>query len=406
LSRPLNPQPSPAPRIPAQPSTSLDNETGPAGPAPQASDGLALIKSAVRSQPGYTLASPAARRKLNQNESPFDFPAELKREVLDLVVGQQWQRYPEFVPRDLQSALAAYYRWVPDGVLVGNGSNELIQATLAVTLGAGDPVVAPSPTFSLYRLLTGVLGGRYVPVPLGDEFAYDVDRLIEVARREQARVVVLNSPNNPTASALPEGAVERVLDETEALVVCDEAYQDFGGPTALPLLARSSRVVVLRTFSKALGLAGLRFGLALAHPAVAREIAKGRLPYNVNLITLAAARVALHHASELTARTGEVIRARERFVDRLRGVWGVSPYPTSANFVLIRCEALPASEVFERLFQDYGILVRDVSSSPELAECLRISIGTEEDMDAVIEALGQILSSTTRESAADKRSTR
>lgn len=391
MSRPLTP-PSPAQRVPAPTvNHSLDNDTGPAGLPPQASDGLALIKRTVREQRAYTLTSPVARRKLNQNESPFDFPAELKREVLDQVVGQQWQRYPEFVPEDLQAALAAHYGWVPDGVLVGNGSNELIQATLAVTLGAGDSVVAPSPTFSLYRLLTGVLGGRYVPVPLGDEFAYDVDRVIESAQREQARVIMLNSPNNPTGSALPEGSVERILEETEALVVCDEAYQDFGGPTALHLLARFSRIVVLRTFSKAMGLAGLRFGLALAHPAVAREIAKGKLPYNVNVITLAAARVALRHASMLTARTREVIAIRERFLTGLRRVRGVSAYPTAANFVLIRCEALPATEIFHRLYQEYGILVRDVSGSPELAECLRISIGTDEDMDAVSDALEQML---------------
>jgi histidinol-phosphate aminotransferase len=384
LSRPLTPPPL------AQPAHPSSVSPGAAGLSAPASDGLALIKPAVRGQPGYTLVSPSARRKLNQNESPFDFPAELKREVLDQVVGQPWQRYPEFVPRQLQMALAAYYRWVPEGVLAGNGSNELIQATLAVTLGAGATVVAPSPTFSLYRLLTGVLGGRYVPVPLGEDFAYDVDRLIETARREQARVVVLNSPNNPTGSALPEGAVERILDQTAALVVCDEAYQDFGGPTALPLLPRSSRVVVLRTFSKALGLAGLRFGVALAHPAVAREIAKGKLPYNVNVVTLAAAEVALRHVSVLAGRTREVIATRDRFVARLRSVPGISVYPTAANFVLIRCNAFPAAKVFERLYQDHGILVRDVSPSPELSECLRISVGTNEDMEAVTNALEQI----------------
>jgi histidinol-phosphate aminotransferase len=323
--------------------------------------------------------------------------------VLDQVVGQPWQRYPEFVPRQLQTALAAYYRWVPEGVLAGNGSNELIQATLAVTLGSGATVVAPSPTFSLYRLLTGVLGGRYVPVPLGKDFAYDVDRLIETARREEARVVVLNSPNNPTGSALPDGAVERILDETAALVVCDEAYQDFGGPTALPLLPRSSRIVVLRTFSKALGLAGLRFGVALTHPAVAREIAKGKLPYNVNVVTLAAAEVALRHVSVLAGRTREVIATRDRFVARLRSVPGISVYPTAANFVLIRCNALPAAKVFELLYQNYGILVRDVSNSAELADCLRISIGTDEDMAAVIEALVRILSHPREEPAADER---
>jgi histidinol-phosphate aminotransferase len=385
LIRPLTPAPSTPPA--SQPN---DSPPGPAGVPPDASDGLSRIKPAVRGQPGYILVSPAARRKLNQNESPFDFPAELKREVFDQVAGQSWQRYPEFVPRDLQVALARHYGWVPEGVLVGNGSNELIQATLSVTLGPGDRVVAPTPTFSLYRLLTNVLGGRYIPVPLGERFEYDIDRLIETIQREGARLVVLNSPNNPTGSVLPEGAVERILAQTEALVVCDEAYQDFGGPTALRLLSRSSRLVVLRTFSKAFGLAGLRFGLALAHPAVAGEIAKGKLPYNVNLITLTAARVALRHAAELKAKIQELVTTRDRFLERLRPIRGLTAYPSAANFVLIRCRALPAAEVFQRLYEEFGILVRDVSGAPELAACLRISIGTGEDMDAVIDALKQI----------------
>ena len=355
------------------------------------SDGLALIKPSVRGQAPYTLAAPPARRKLNQNESPFDFPPELKRQVLERVAALPWQRYPEFAPPELLELLAEHYGWVADGVLVGNGSNELIQSTLSATLGAGDRVVAPSPTFSLYRLLTAVLGGRYVPVPLGDGFVFDVDSLIDAAQRESARVIVLNSPNNPTGSALPEGAVERILSQTEALVVCDEAYQDFGGPSAIGLLAHSSRLVVLRTFSKALGLAGLRFGLALAHPAVAREIAKGKLPYNVNLITLAAARTALDHAPMLAARTREVIEIRDRFVARLHDVSGLTVYPTAANFVLLRSRSLPAKELFRRLLDEYGILIRDVSDSAQLSECLRISIGTGEDMDAVISALEQIL---------------
>ena len=258
-------------------------------------------------------------------------------------------------------------------------------------LAEGDAVVAPSPTFSLYRLLTGVLGGRYVPVPLGPVFEYDVSRIVAAVIRERAKVVVLNSPNNPTGSALPGGAVERILDETGALVVCDEAYQDFGGPTAIPLLRRTSRLVVLRTFSKAMGMAGLRFGLALAHPDVARELAKGKLPYNVNLVTLAAADVALDHADVFAARTRDIMETRDRFLPRLARLPGLDVIPTAANFVLIRCRARPASEVFHRLYEDHGILVRDVSNSGELAECLRISIGTEEDMEAVLAALAQIL---------------
>jgi histidinol-phosphate aminotransferase len=344
----------------------------------------------VRLQTGYALSSPPATRKLNQNESPYDFPDELKREVFELAAGE-WQRYPEFAPQDLLGGLARRYGWIPDGVLVGNGSNELIQAVLSVTLSAADVVVAHSPTFSLYRLLTGVLGARYVPVSLAPEFAFDVDALIAQANRERARVIVLNSPNNPTGSVLPEGAVERILAETSALVLCDEAYQDFGGPTALGLLRRSSRIVVLRTFSKAMGLAGLRFGLALAHPAVVQEIAKAKLPYNVNLVTLAAARTALRHGALLAGRTQEVIATRDRFLQRLRGVPGLVAYPSSANFILIRTQQPPAKELFLQLYENYGILVRDVSGSAELSNCLRISIGTPEDMDAVVAALEQIM---------------
>jgi histidinol-phosphate aminotransferase len=174
-------------------------------------------------------------------------------------------------------------------------------------------------------------------------------------------------------------------------VVCDEAYQDFGGPTALPLLRQTSRLVVLRTFSKAFGLAGLRFGVALAHPAVAQEIAKGKLPYNVNILTLAAAAAALQHAPMLAARTRQIIETRERFMAALRLVPGLTTYPSAANFVLFQCGSLPAPELFSRLLNDHGILVRDLSGSPELADCLRVSIGTDEDMDAVLAAIQEIV---------------
>ena len=154
-----------------------------------------------------------------------------------------------------------------------------------------------------------------------------------------------------------------MLGETDALVLCDEAYQDFGGPTAVPLLARSSRLVVLRTFSKALGMAGLRFGLALAHPAVAREIAKGKLPYNVNVVTLAAAAAALRHQAVLDgarARGRRHPRAACRAARRAAGPHRVSDGRQLRAHPL---RAVPAREVFRRLLDEYGILVRDVSGA-------------------------------------------
>jgi histidinol-phosphate aminotransferase len=362
-------------------------------PLADASSALELIKPAVRAQPAYTLAAPRARRKLNQNESPIDVPDALKRAVVERALAQPWHRYPDFAPTRLLDRLAERHGWAADGVLAGNGSNELIQAVLAVALDAGDRVVAPTPTFALYRLLTNVLGGRYLPVPFGPDFAYDVDRIIDVAVRERAKVVVLNSPNNPTGSALPPGAIERVLAETGALVVADEAYQDFGGPSALPLLPREPRLVVLRTFSKAFGLAGLRFGYGLAHPVLAREIAKAKLPYNVNLVTLAAAEAALDQDAMYTELVRGIVATRERTVERLRVLPGITVYPSAANFLLLRFHATPAATVFRRLLDEFGILVRDVSAAAELAECLRISVGTPQDMDAVVEALTVILDS-------------
>jgi histidinol-phosphate aminotransferase len=184
-----------------------------------------------------------------------------------------------------------------------------------------------------------------------------------------------------------------MLFETDALVACDEAYQDFGGPTAVPLLRRSARLIVLRTFSKAMGMAGLRFGYALAHPDLAREIAKAKLPYNVNVITLAAAEVALDHAERFRAIHRAVVAERERFQQALAAVPGIRLFPSQANFVLFRVDRLPARAVFRRLIEDHGILIRDVSGGAGLSGCLRVSIGTREDMDAVLTALGQIVGS-------------
>lgn len=359
--------------------------------APSAAAALALIKPQVRAQTAYALAAPPASRKLNQNESPFDVPPAVKEAVVERMRRAAWNRYPAFAPSELLGRLAERHGWTADGVLVGNGSNELIQATLAVTVGEGTPVVAPAPTFALYRLLTAVYGGRYVPVPLTPEFAFDVDALVRTTRDARAPVLIVNSPNNPTGTPLPERAAERLLAETEALVVVDEAYQDFGGPTAVPLLAEQPRLVVLRTFSKAMSLAGLRFGYALAHPVVAREIAKAKLPYNVNQVTLTAAHAALDHGEAFAALTRRVRQARDLLWARLEAISGLTAFPSAANFILIRCEAQPAAEVFRLLVEKHGILVRDVSAGPGLEGCLRITAGTEEDVEAVGRALAAIL---------------
>jgi histidinol-phosphate aminotransferase len=354
---------------------------------PDPARALSLLKPTVRQASRYSLEASAVSHKLNQNESPWEPPAGLKREILHRAAEAAWNRYPDFAPSSLQRRLAARHQWDPEGVLVGNGSNEVIQAALAAVVRSGDPVLAPSPTFSLYRLLVGSNEGRYVPVPLGPSFEYDVPALVDAAHRERPKAIMLCSPNNPTGTVLPEKGVRRLLDETDALLLCDEAYQDFGGVSAMPLLRESARILVFRTFSKAVGLAGLRFGYALAHPALASEIAKAMLPYNVNLVTLAAAEVVLDHEPVFAERVRLIVAERDRFVAGLRGIQGITVFPGQGNFVLIRSEARPGAEVFRELRDRHGILVRDVSAAPGLGDCLRISIGTREEMDATLEAL-------------------
>ncbi|HUK22196.1 MAG TPA: histidinol-phosphate transaminase [Gemmatimonadales bacterium] len=355
-----------------------------------ADDALALIKPKVRAQSAYTLNAPSAARKLNQNESPYDVPPAIKDAVLARVRELSWNRYPAFSPESLLERLARRHDWTAEGVLVGNGSNELIQASLMVSVGEGIGVVTSVPTFTLYRLMTEVLGGRHIGVPLTPDFQFDVDALLEAASGHGARVVVVNTPNNPTGTPIPDGVIERLLAETETLVLVDEAYQDFGGPSAIPLLPAHPRLIVLRTFSKAMALAGLRFGYALAHPTIAREITKAKLPYNLNQVTLAAAEVALDNPAPFVEVTDRIRAARDRLYGRLARIRGLRAFPSAANFVLVRCEARPAADVFRRLVEDYGILIRDVSAGQGLANCLRVTAGTPDDVDAVAGAFEAI----------------
>lgn len=365
-------------------------------PAAGAGAGGALrhVKPAVRELEAYTLKHYQPRIKLNQNESPYDVPAELKREILAGVADRPWNRYPPFVAENFISAVSEATGWPAEGVLVANGSNELIQAILAVAVEPGVSVVIPEPTFTLYRLMTEVGGGTVVSVPLDAELRFDVDAIIESARASGAAVIVLCTPNNPTGGALSEREILRVHDETEALILLDQAYVEFGGFDALPLLAERPRLVILRTFSKAMSMAGLRAGYLLAHPEVASQVDKAKLPYNINFFTEIAAAEVLRRRELLRPTVEEARRERDRVEAGLRALPGLRVFPSRANFVLFRVESprMDQRAVFERLLRGHGILVRDVSRYPMLDGCLRVSVGTPAENEEFLSAMRIILS--------------
>src|SRR5205823_855841 len=167
--------------------------------------------------------------KINQNENPFELPDAMKRRVLERALARPWGRYPEFDPRELTAALAQLAGWRPDGVLAGNGSNELIEALLLVTVGPGTRVVIPEPTFTLYALLTSILGGKALRVGLGPELEYQADELRRVRHELAAPLTIVCSPNNPTGGLLPAEEVARLCEDADGLVVVDEAYHEFSG---------------------------------------------------------------------------------------------------------------------------------------------------------------------------------
>jgi len=347
-----------------------------------------VIKPEVRGLTAYTLKHFDADVKIDQNENPYELPMDLKREVVDRVLRRPWGRYPEFIPASVIRTLAKFTGWTEEGILVGNGSNELIQASLSVTLGPGRRIVVPQPTFTLYKLMATTLQAEVNSVLLdADTLTFDVDKLIEASRT--ADVVVVCSPNNPTGCLLDREALVTLLKNAAGIVLLDEAYHEFSRQTALTLLPDHRNLVVLRTFSKAMSMAGLRFGYMMAHPEIAREVYKSKLPYNVNIFTLAAVEVVVEKHVALKRGIDMLIEERERVFAELQKRKALRAFPSTANFILIKTQK-PSSELFDQLYAQ-GVLVRNVSAYPLLDRCLRISIGTPEENDKLLAALDRAL---------------
>lgn len=350
-----------------------------------------FIKDSVKRLNAYHLEPYVHRVKLNQNENPYDVPDTIKQEVLARFSKAAWCRYPPFIPEDLHVALAAHYGVQADQVLAGNGSNEVLYAALAVCLGPGDKILIPVPTFTLYALLARVFGADVVTMPLEADMTLDAGRLIEEANRVNARVICLCSPNNPTGRQYPRADVERIIRSVKGLVLLDEAYVEFA-PEALTSLAfKYENVALFRTFSKAMAYAGLRLGTMIAQAPLVTEIAKGKLPYAINTFSTLAAIVACERAAELEPAIARLRASRERMLADLAAMPGVKPYPSQSNFILTRLDR-PSKPIFDRLLAD-GLLVRDVSSYPGLANHLRISIGTGLENEQCLASLERALKS-------------
>lgn len=349
---------------------------------------LANVLPSVRALKPYTLKAVEAPIKLNQNESPWDLPEPMRRAIVEATLARPWNRYPDFVPTDVLDGLGRLHGLTGANIALGNGSNELIQAVFAAIVARGRRVALPVPTFTLYAMMIAANEGEVVPVPLREDLSYDLDAYRALARAGDADLL-LCTPNNPTGSSVDPAFVDELAAMTPRMVVVDEAYVQFGKGECASLVARHPNLIVLRTFSKALGLAGVRLGYAVADAALIPEIGKVKLPYNVGVFGLEVARAFLASPEVVEPMVERILAERTRLETALEALPLDRVWRGAANFVLVRLPG-PVAPVFDAMYAEH-VLVRDVSSYPMLDRCVRISVGTPDENDRLIAALARAL---------------
>jgi histidinol-phosphate aminotransferase len=353
--------------------------------------GLATMKGYDPVEPIDVLEKQLGRHviKLDGNENPYR-SSPVVRDILTRF--PYYHIYPDPLQRNLREALAKYTGFSPENIVAGNGSDELIDLSLRLFVSEGDEVLNAPPTFGMYPFLVTIAAGRMVNVPRRSDFSLDVDGLC-AAVTPRTRVVFIASPNNPTGDMVTADEVCRLLAR-EIVVVVDEAYFEFSTGTVAGLVAENPNLIILRTFSKWAGLAGLRVGYCLCHEKVASHLLTIKQPYNVNVAGEAAAIASLQDVDHLLLNVEKIKRERARLMEALESIPWADPLPSNANFVLCRIQqkgtsAQPTARRMRDGLRRRGVLVRFYESEG-LRDYLRISAGLPEDTDAFVKALKEV----------------
>lgn len=323
--------------------------------------------------------------KLDANENPFPWPAGMQASLCTEKLA--FNRYPDGMAGELKSAIGRYTKTSPEGILIGNGSDELIQLILLTFGGLGKSLIIHPPTFGMYQIYARLTDTTVVPVPLLNGLELDTEKMLEAALSPEAHVVVICNPNNPTGSLFPREDILRLVRESGKIVVVDEAYAEFSEQTLIPEIDNYPNLIILRTFSKSFGMAGLRLGYLLGLPQTIAFINKVRPPFNVNSFSQKAGILALDHLEEYQGQIQQIKDETNKLHKGLTQLPGVVVYPTQANFILFKPEDPDgwADELLKR-----GFLVRNMGMLPVLGKCLRISAGLPEENEEFLRAVREI----------------
>ncbi|MCC7184361.1 MAG: histidinol-phosphate transaminase [Rhodocyclaceae bacterium] len=349
----------------------------------------AIIRADVLATNAYHVPPAAGMIKLDAMENPYRLPEQLRRELAQIVHDAAVNRYPDSAALELKARLRSVMG-IAEGfdILLGNGSDEIIQLVILAAARPGAVIMAPEPTFVVYGMAARAAQLRYVGVPLRPDFGLDTERLLAAVEEHKPAVLFMASPNNPSANLFPHAALERVVAAAPGLVIVDEAYHVFASGSFMGELKRYPNLLIMRTLSK-LGRAGLRLGYLVGRPEWTHEFDKLRLPYNVGVLTQLVAECALAHYEVLRDQAVAICSERSRLERELGQLLGVAVYPSEANFILVRVPDAPRT--FQGLKQR-NVLVKNVHGSHALLEnCLRITVGTPAENQSLIDALSSTL---------------
>lgn len=331
-------------------------------------------------------------RRLQWNENAEGFPAELKEEALARLAQMDWARYPLQVrPFELCKRIGEHLGVAAENIVVTGGSSEAIALVLGAFLSANDTIVMPVPTFPIYKRYIRQSGANLVTVQLRaeDGFAMPVDDVIVAARTNEAKVVLLCSPNNPTGTVHSIEDLERIADESGSVVILDAAYVEFSPVDLMPLVRSRPNIVMLRTFSKAYSMAGVRVGYVVAHSEIAANLQKVVPAFPIGVFQEMCATLALDHADRFMQGVANVIAERERIAKALGAIPGVTVYPSGTNFLLVE-PRMAGAEVIEHTQTRHRMLLSDVSAQPGLDGFVRISVGSREENDLLIQGFREV----------------
>ena len=349
-----------------------------------------IIKEKIFKQEAYPIEERPCRIKLDANENPFTISPSLKKEMFEYLKTFSLNRYPDPGSPELRARFADYYGVDSTMLLIGNGSDELIQILLtAFNSSPSGSVIIPIPTFAMYRISALNAGHKVIEISLNDQYDLETGQILDNMSQNTPHLIFLSYPNNPTGNLFDREKIENILSKSNGIVVIDEAYFNFSGKTFLPDINKWENLVILRTLSK-VGFAAMRIGMLIGQPSLIHELNKVRLPYNINTISQAAALFFIEHEDEFQRHIQQIIKSREELFSEMNDIENIHPYPSDANFILFSC-ATDKNRLYGSLLER-GILIKNFTSPGILKDCMRVTVGSNEENREFLGALRDISS--------------